>query len=64
MRQSNDNGESNENSWFITTVINNDNVTVLKHLRFVAPIVTKDRGPSVICFVHFANFSQVPIILN
>ena len=42
MRQSNDNGESNENCRFITTVISNDNVTILKHLRrFVASIVTK-----------------------
>ena len=41
MRQSNDNGESNENCRFITTVISNDNVTVLKRLKFVAPIVTK-----------------------
>ena len=41
MRQSNDNGESNENCRFITTVISNDNVTVLKRLKFVAHIVTK-----------------------
>ena len=41
MRQSNDNGESNENCRFHTTVISNDNVTVLKRLRLVAPIVTK-----------------------
>ena len=41
MRQSDENGESNVNCRFISTVISNDNVTILRLLRFVAPIVTK-----------------------
>ena len=47
----------------VMSLFSNNNVTVLKRPRFVAPYCYKNRRPRVICFEYLTHFTQVPITL-